>query len=403
MLQSSQLVSQKETTIDYSHTKIIQVKTESIKHRKTEIVSVRVRDDFLSGEARALPTEIWNLILLFSTADKISSKYLLVCKQFYHFYLPFLYKRPVLDASNFPLFVETVGKVGSKIGTLVHHLDLSTIVQSGKNSSLSKVLRRCAPNLETFIAPQASFGYAPMMSLRSCKQLKVLDLSLVINTVNLNELFRAVPNFNSLTHLKFPKSSNDIDMKLMPENPTRLPSSLWFLKMSGGITDDFVMESYFPQTIKRLELSHCSSLNDYAIYKMLKDLGKNLTHLTVQYPMSCLEDNSMDHLFTYCPNLLFLQLNVDYCTSNLFSDDFLPLLPETPRPLKTLWLESSGKLGQHAKIDPDDLTIAIMEERLPCLKNVRVTVKLGWDFKSDDVSYLINLLEETGGGLYLGY
>jgi hypothetical protein len=71
------------------------------------------------------------------------------------------------------------------------------------------------------------------------------------------------------------------------------------------------------------------------------------------------------------------------------------------RPLKTLWIESSGGLGQSYKIHPDDLTIAMMEDRLPNLKNVRVTPKLGWDFNSDDVAVLVDLLEENGGGLYV--
>jgi hypothetical protein len=42
-----------------------------------------------------------------------------------------------------------------------------------------------------------------------------------------------------------------------------------------------------------------------------------------------------------------------------------------------------------------------MEDRLPNLKNVRVTPKLGWDFNSDDVAVLVDLLEENGGGLYV--
>lgn len=60
-------------------------------------------------------------------------------------------------------------------------------------------------------------------------------------------------------------------------------------------------------------------------------------------------------------------------------------------------------LGTSTKLDPVDLAIAINEERLPFLKNLRCTAKLGWDTKSEYVSYIIDTLDERGGGFYVGY
>ena len=75
-----------------------------------------------------------------------------------------------------------------------------------------------------------------------------------------------------------------------------------------------------------------------------------------------------------------------------------------PRPLKTLILECSGHLGQAFKIHPDDLTIAIYEGRLPCLKTVRVSSKLGWETQNDDVDDLVNCFEDKNkGSIYITY
>ncbi len=344
-----------------------------------------------------LPVEILHLILKY--VEKIDPKYLRVCKLFYHLYAPILYERPQLDSYNFFQFVETLSSIKNKVGKLVKVLDLSTIIQSGKNSYVSKLLRRCSANLEVFVAPQTSFGYAPLVSLRGCKKIKVLDLRLVSETMNLKELFYSIKNSTDLTHLSFPRSSITCETY----DDTFWPPNLWYLRLSGGISDDFIMSSTLPKSITRLEFAHCPLLKEFAMYQLLAKFGENLTHLSIQYPMPGLNEQSMDYIFTYCPNLLFLQVTVDYCSRFLFSEDLLPKLFNKERPLKTLWIDSSGALGQGTKIHPDDLTIALMEDRLPSLKNIRITSKLGWDLNSDDVGDLVNVLEERDGGLYINY
>ncbi|CAI1843215.1 hypothetical protein SEUBUCD646_0B04140 [Saccharomyces eubayanus] len=330
----------------------------------------------------------------------ITMNYLLVCRNWYDMCLPKLYFSPVLTSKNFNSFVDTIILNKKKqLGHYVFELNLSTILQSGRNSFVSKLLRRCCSNLTKFIAPQTSFGYAPLISLKSCHDLKFLDLGLVSETVKLKELFSAIKNFTKLTHLSFPRSS--IDCQGFQD--IEWPQNLRYLKLSGGITNEFVIDTKWPKTITTLEFSYCPQITELSIFSLLSQTGDNLKHLFFYYPMPSLTENSLDHVFTYCANLISLQIMVDYCSKWCFSEFMLSKLMEYDRPLKTLYLECSGSLGLASKIHPDDLTIAILESRLPCLKTICVSPKLGWDMKSDEVADLVVSLEDQDGSLYLNY
>ncbi|AJU81253.1 hypothetical protein H635_YJM1083D00535 [Saccharomyces cerevisiae YJM1083] len=334
------------------------------------------------------------------TTTGINMNYLLVCRNWYAVCLPKLYYAPALTSKNFNEFVDTIIINKKKnLGHYVFELNLSTILQSGRNSFVSKLLRRCCSNLTKFIAPQTSFGYAPLISLKSCHDLKFLDLGLVSETVKLKELFSAIKNFTKLTHLSFPRSS--IDCQGFQD--IQWPQNLRYLKLSGGITNEFVIDTKWPTTITTLEFSYCPQITELSIYSLLSQIGDNLKHLFFHYPMPSLAENSLDHVFTYCANLISLQLMVDYCSKWCFSEFMLSKLVEYDRPLKTLYLECSGSLGLASKIHPDDLTIAILESRLPCLKNICVSPKLGWNMKSDEVADLVVSLEDQDGSLYLNY
>ncbi|KAG0662564.1 hypothetical protein C6P45_001073 [Maudiozyma exigua] len=344
-----------------------------------------------------LPWEIQSLIIKY--LDKIEVDHLIVCKVWLMMCLPILYAKPELNSKNFNKFITEVIVDRKKIfGQYIKELDLSTILQSGRNSYVSKLLRRCSNNLEKFTAPQTSFGYAPLISLKSCHQLRYLDLGLVSETVKLKELFAAIKNFKHLTHLAFPRSSVDCE----GFREFVWPQSLLYLKLSGGITNEFVIDTNWPSTIKILEYSFCSKINENAIYTMLSQIGDNLTHLYFHYPMPALRDNSLDFIFRYCTHLITVQLMVDYTSKWAFSDEMLIPIFDFRRPLKTIFLESSGSLGMATKIHPDDFTIALLEHRLPCLKNIRLSPRLGWDMDSEDVSDLVNALDEQDGSLYVG-
>ncbi|QLG70472.1 hypothetical protein HG535_0A04120 [Zygotorulaspora mrakii] len=345
-----------------------------------------------------LPWEIQSKILHI-LKEEIDLRYLLVCKRWYFICLSFVYGHPHLSSRNFSKFVDTViSNRKKKFGEYVMELDLSTILQSGKNSYVSKLLRRCSSKLEKFTAPQTSFGYAPLISLKSCHQLKYLDLGLVSETVKLKELFVAIQNFKHLTHLSFPRSSINCD----GFREFQWPANLQYLKLSGGITNEFLRGTQWPKTISTLEFSFCPQVDEIAVYTVLSQIGDVLQHLYFHYPMPSLNENSLDHVFRYSSHLISVQFMVDYTTKWAFSEHLLTELVY-PRPLKTIYLDCSGSLGLASKIHPDDFTIALMESRLPCLKAISVSSKLGWDMKSDEVTDLVSVIEDQGGSIYLTY
>lgn len=363
-----------------------------------KIMEIHKREVEANLKMMKLPVEIIVYILeILEARDVLKPKYLRVCKLFYLIVLPMIYRRPRLKATNFFSFVETIA-ANKTIASNIQELDLSYIIQTGKNAFVAKLLKRSKANLAVFVAPQTSFGLGPLIALKNCTKLKILDLRLVSETLNLVELFNSINNLDELTHLSFPRSSIEVhDFKSI-----HWPPRLSFLRLSGGITDDFLMQSEFPSTITQLEFAHCPAIKDFGLHNLLFKFGENLTSLKVQYPMPGLKDNSLDLVFSYCPNLTVLEVSVDYISSTFFDEEVLSYLP-SPRPLKTLYIESSGMLGTSTKLDPVDLAIAINEERLPFLKNLRCTAKLGWDTKSEYVSYIIDTLDERGGGFYVGY
>lgn len=345
-----------------------------------------------------LPFEI--LIHIFDILDykgKLGPEHLRICKDLYCGLLPKIYCSPKLKSRNFASFMDTV--VSSKhVGNLIKELDLSYIIQGGKNASVARLLKRTKENLELFVAPQASFGLGPLIALKNCKKLRILDLSLVSEKLNLQELFVSISNLRDLTHLSFPRSS----VELNDVKGITWPTNLSFLRLSGGITDDFLLHCHFPSTITHLEFAHCPHITDTGFQCILEKVGRNLRGLRVQYPMPKLKSNSLDSVLIACPFLTILEVAVDYVSSTFFDEENLSFLPFL-RPLRTLYIESSGLLGTSTRIHPIDLAVAINEDRLPCLKNLRCTAKLGWNPDSDYVSYIAEKLDERDGGLYIGY
>lgn len=350
------------------------------------------------GSKMNLPVEIVVLVLkILQARDKLKPKFLRVCKLFYAIVLPMIYERPKLKATNFFSFVETIS-ANKKIGDNIRELDLSYIIQSGKNAFVAKLLKRARKHLEVFVAPQTSFGLGPLIALKNSQQLKILDLRLVSETLNLEELFHSIKNLDHLTHLSFPRSSIQLDNL----GDISWPPQLSFLRISGGISDDFLMNTKFPSTITQLEFAHCPSIKDLGFRETLLKHGHHLKNLKIQYPMPGLKDNSLDCVFGYCPNLLVLEIAVDYVSNTFFDEENLGYM-EYPRPLRTLYIDSSGMLGTSTKLDPIDLAVALNEGRLPHLKNIQCTAKLGWDPKSEYVGYIVDELDERNGGLYIGY
>lgn len=345
-----------------------------------------------------LPVEIIvKIMAVLQAQGKLKPKFLRVSKLFYLIVRRMIYYRPKLKATNFFSFVNTIS-TSKTIGENIVELDLSYIIQTGKNAFVAKLLKRSRKNLKLFVAPQTSFGLGPLIALKNCEKLQILDLGLVSETLNLPELFNSIKNLNNLTHLSFPRSSVEVSSSVS----INWPPKLTFLRLSGGITDQFLLDSDFPPSITQLEFSHCPAVHDFGFNGVLLKIGRNLKSLRVQYPMPGFKDNAMNWVFTYCPNLTSLEIAVDYVTSSFFDEDVLVSVPYD-RPLKTLYINSSGMLGTSTKLNPIDLAVAINDNRLPCLKNIQCTAKLGWDPNSDYVSFIADYLDEKGGGLYIGY
>ncbi|KAK9472051.1 uncharacterized protein V1510DRAFT_366689, partial [Dipodascopsis tothii] len=306
--------------------------------------------------------------------------------------LPLVYRAPELGPENYLAFVVAIST--SQLGSLVRVLNLRNIIQSGKNSYTSRLLRRCCKNLEEFYAPQTSFGYAPLVSIRHCTKLRVLDLSLVSETVDLRELFVAISNLQSLSVLHFPRSSvfcADFDDDLWPP-------SLATLGLAGGISEDFVKATAFPPTIKSLSFAYCPMISYGAIEHLLDRIGPGLTAISVLYPMPGLTPLAMNAVLAKCPNLRRLTISTDYVSQLMLSDENVP--PQ--HPLRILELDYSGQLGQAGKIKPFDIAIAVLEDRVPHLRVVRASIKLGWNKSSEDVCDLAAVLDDQpGGGLWI--
>lgn len=347
-----------------------------------------------------LPIELVHYILqILHFKRQLKPKFLRVSKLFYQLTMPMIYESPRLKATNFFAFVDTVSN-NKPIGNHIRQLDLSHIIQSGKNAFVAKLLKRSRKSLELFVAPQTSFGLGPLVSLKNCENLTVLDLRLVSETLNLAQLFNSISQLTKLTRLSFPRSSIEIESGLVPT--IQWPPRLTALRILGGISDEFLINSNLPSTITQLEFAHCPAIEDYGIKTLLYRFGNNLKVLKVEYPMPGLKEDSLDIIFEACPNLVSLLIYVDYISSDFFEEGYLPFL-DHDRPLKTLYIESSGMLGTSTKLHPLDLAMALSDGRLACLKNIRCTAKLGWDPESEFIQTIVDVLEQRGGGMYLGY
>lgn len=354
-----------------------------------------LQESLATPQGMTLPIEIMMCIFdILHHWGYLKPKHLRLSKLLYHILVPLIYRCPVVRGNNFFGFVDTV--TTTKLGGYIKDLDLSHVNHLGKNAYVAKLLRRSRDQLEAFTASQTSFGLGPLIALRGCEQLKVLDLRLVSETLNLEELFHLIRDLNKLTHLLFPRSS----LEISNYDNVRWPPELQFLRVSGGISDDFLIKAPFPETIAHIEFAHCPKVGHLGLRHFLHTVGRHLKSLRVQFPMPGLQPDSLDTVFKLCPNLSLLEISVDY-TQRIFDDDMLSKALGSR--LRALYIDSSGMLGTNDKIDPLDLAVALGDERLPLLRNVRCTAKLGWNPKSDYVLYIADTLDERGGGLYIGY
>lgn len=350
----------------------------------------------IEREGMRLPFEIIVKILEF-TEPRERLNQLLICRSIYCMLLRDIYCYPKLDSTNFNPFVEllTDRENKGKFDHFVKILDLSNIIQVAKTSYVGKLIRRCSKSLEMFISSQSNFGLTSLISLRNCEKLRILDLSLVSGQVDLKELFRCICNLHALEQLSFPRSS------IRCENyEFEWPRNLWYLKLQGGITDEFLMNSVFPSTITSLEFAYCPNVSDEGVNDLLSKIGTQLERLSVFYPMPMLSSIAFDFALLYCPNLKMIYASISYISNDLFRTNYLPPLADRDRPLKHIIIDSPGQVGEGAKIDPDEITTAICEDRLPSLHSLTFSRYLGWNFTSAEVQDLVYEMENRGGEVF---
>jgi hypothetical protein len=350
-----------------------------------------------SSSSSYLPPEVVDIILSYLPRP-VSPEILYVSRAWYVAGMAHVYACPRLNVGNYSKFVETISSSHS-VGNMVKILDLRNIIQSGKNSYTSRLLRRCSSSLETFIAPQTSFGYAPLVSLRQCTELKTLDLGLVSETVDLRELFLAIRNAKKLERLEFPRSS-----VFCKQYDHVWPTNIKYVGLAGGISNAFVTETIFPRTITHLSMNHCPFITSETLRSLCGRLGGHLTNLKVTFPLPALRPNALDSILMLCPNLNVLHVSVDYLSRYVFADLNMPTDSRghvVAHPLKYLTLDSSGMLGQAGKIQADDISLAILEDKLPKLTHIRISNKLGWNPENEEMCELLEVLETRDGGVWV--
>lgn len=297
------------------------------------------------------------------------------------------YRNPKITGNNYNKFVTTISPTSthikpSPLSALVKRLDLSALVHHGRPSHNARLLRRVHSSLEEFVAPQSSFGFSCIVALGHCRSLQVLDLSLVSQTMSLDELFRHIADLPCLRELNFPRSS-----LVAKTSQFTFPVNLQRFSLSGAVITLFSHDTVLPPALEELHISHCPFTKAPTIVSLLARLGDQLTTLSVSYPMPYLAFNSMDNILNLCPNLTYLLVAVDYISSHFFDEG-------SAHPLEHLDLDSSGSAGNELKVSPNDVFIAMAEDRLPHLRIVRVSKLLKWvEREREDVDDLVEMLE----------
>ncbi|WPG99011.1 Hypothetical protein R9X50_00181300 [Acrodontium crateriforme] len=373
-----------------------------------------------------LPDEILIHIISFIDAQADSAQpTLAVCcllsHRWYSAAVPFLYARPYLYGANFDPFVRSICPSinlhvrASPLSELVRELNMGRLVHQGSRSLTARLLGRTKGSLEIFVAPQASFAMNCFPALAKCKNLRILDLSLVSESPPLPELFRTVSHLPKLRVFKLPRSSG---MGTLQHTPIALPwpPTLEDVTLSGGIDAHFVHGlTTFPHSLRRLTINHCPQVKGSAIMNLLRSAVRplaSLESLSISN-MPRLSSYALNDVLSLLPKLTRLSVSVDYITPAMFDigrytdfkDGFTASTSiedtniDAPRQhrLRTLELTTSGNTGVEDKISPIDVLIALDDQALPCLRQVRVAQALLWHSSATlrDTEALADALQEA--------
>ncbi|WBW72676.1 F-box protein Pof5 [Schizosaccharomyces osmophilus] len=344
-----------------------------------------------------LPTEIWlrifeNLVCWNPYEAKNNGALLRICRNAFSGGLPVIYFFPKLNAKNYAKFFNTISE--TDFGKLVHHINLTNISYTSKASITSRLLRRCAENLESFSGPQTGLGFTALRALSNCTRLKKIDLSVLSERIDLQYLFAGIRNLQYLEYIDFPALS-----KFSPGHNECWPPSLVHIGFAGAITDGFVAQSSFPPSLKSVCITNCPQLTDTGLFTLLSKVGEIVTSVTIQYPMAELSRNALDCVFQLCPYASVVSVPANYITSNLFES-----LSESETSHKVEHLEisySGGLLTTISLVKADDIVSALADGKLPQLRRLQYSIRLGWKEESEDVQDLVDLIDDQGGEVFV--
>lgn len=322
------------------------------------------------------------------------------------------YRYPKITSKNYAKFVRTIcpalasrSHKPSPLAALIHQLDLSHIVHEGRASYTARLLRRAAPSLEEFVAPQSSFGISCISALPRLLRLQHLDLSLVSQTVELRELFLRLRDLPLLTSLDFPRSTTfahptpdapategergEIEAVAV-QTTVHWPQALRHISLAGSIPHVDRATHAIPPGLTDVHMSHFPTEVAEAVLSFVLQLGTQLRRLSISYRIPRLGRAALDSLLFFAPNVDELLVAVDYISPKFFSR--LHIAPA--HPLRRLILDSTGDLRTDEKIEPNDVWTAVDEGLLSNLRVVRVSSRLNWLTKyNKDVLELQELLE----------
>ncbi|KAH8601578.1 hypothetical protein B0O99DRAFT_735965 [Bisporella sp. PMI_857] len=311
---------------------------------------------------------------------------------------PYLYARPILTGGNFSLFTDTIcpsknAKIRhSPLAPLVKRLDMGRLVHNSSRSLTARLLGRLKPNIEEFVAPQASFAINSFAALSKCTMLRELDMSLISASISNKQLFQTLAPLQKLETLFFPRTSTGLRDKQGKEYIW--PPKLKVLHLAGGVDDHFLRHQLVnvPPSLTRLSIQHCSQVYAPVLLETLSKIGPQLQHLTVRHGMSKLQVGVLDTLFILCPNLVALRVSADYISNEMFR-----IIPES-HPLRILDLDCSPQAGADVGIDAGVIYKVVEDGQLRDLRRVIASPRLAWSASKKtrrDVGDLVEVLEDA--------
>ena len=356
-----------------------------------------------------LPPEILDQIFLYISRSLEAQPTFYSCSLISHLWYtistPYLYAHPDLDGCNFEPFTTTIcpsknAKIRhSPLASLVRRLDMSRLVHNSSRSLTARILGRLKPNLEEFVAPQASFAINSFAALSKCTELRELNLSLISASISNKQLFQTLAPLQKLETLFFPRTSTGLTHR--QEERYTWPARLKVLHLAGGIDDYFLRYQLqsVPSSLERLSIQHCSQVFDNSLIETLSTIGAQLQHLTILHGMSKLRKGVLDTVLFLCPNLVALRIDADYISNDIFE-----CIPHE-HPLRILDLDCSPQAGADIGIDAALLYEVVENGQLQDLRRVMVSARLAWlatESTRRDVADLVEVLEDAENERPLG-